>query len=64
MGGGQVAREVVRLRLADEIRLHVAPVLLGAGTRRFDATAVPMPLEQVAAVRTATATHLTYRPRR
>src|SRR5215207_1440997 len=59
MGGAELAREALRLSLVDELRLHLAPILLGDGTRLFDRTSgSPVPLEQVAAVHTATAAHL------
>jgi dihydrofolate reductase len=35
-GGGEVCAEYLRAGLADEMQLHVAPVLLGGGTRLFD----------------------------
>ncbi len=35
MGGGEVVRQSVALGLADELRLHIAPMLLGAGTPLF-----------------------------
>jgi dihydrofolate reductase len=35
MGGPMVAQQAVRAGLVDEIALHVAPVLLGAGSRPF-----------------------------
>ena len=35
-GGAIVAREFIRLKLADEIRLSVMPVILGDGTLFFD----------------------------
>lgn len=63
MGGAEVSRQAIALGLVDEVRLHVAPVLLGAGTPLFDGGSL-VELEQVDAVRTAKATHLTYRPRR
>lgn len=34
--GADVARQVLRADLLDEIRLHLVPVLLGAGTPLFD----------------------------
>ncbi len=34
--GADVARQVLRAGLLDEIRLHLVPVLLGAGTPLFD----------------------------
>ena len=35
MGGAEVVRQSVDLGLADELRLHIAPILLGAGTPLF-----------------------------
>lgn len=35
-GGAMVARDFIRLKLADEIRLSVMPIILGDGTRFFD----------------------------
>jgi dihydrofolate reductase len=34
--GVDVARHVLRAGLLDEVRLHLVPLLLGAGTRLFD----------------------------
>ncbi|MGA0555091.1 dihydrofolate reductase family protein [Larkinella sp. VNQ87] len=36
VGGAALAREFIRLHLADEIRLSVLPIILGEGTRFFD----------------------------
>ncbi|MEI9946428.1 MAG: dihydrofolate reductase family protein [Chitinophagaceae bacterium] len=36
VGGAMLAREFIRLQLADEIRLSVLPVMLGGGTLFFD----------------------------
>ena len=60
MGGGDVVRQVVETGLADELRIHLAPVLLGAGTPLFGTTRVE--LVQTSSVASAYATHLTYRP--
>jgi dihydrofolate reductase len=38
VGGAMLAREFIRLKLADEIRLSVLPVLLSEGTPFFDQT--------------------------
>ena len=62
MGGGQVCHEVLATGLADVLRLHVAPVVLGGGTRLFPAEpAQAVEVELVEAVSTPAAQHLTYR---
>ena len=62
MGGGQVCHEVLASGLADVLRLHVATVVLGDGTRLFPATAAPaVGLELGESVSTPAAQHLTYR---
>jgi dihydrofolate reductase len=62
MGGGQICHEVLAAGLADVLRLHVATVVLGAGTRLFPAEAAPaVGLELVDCVSTPAAQHLTYR---
>jgi dihydrofolate reductase len=35
-GGAMLAKDFIRLKLADEIRLSVMPIILGDGTRFFD----------------------------
>ncbi|MDR3695684.1 dihydrofolate reductase family protein [Mucilaginibacter sp.] len=35
-GGAKLAREFIRLKLADEIRLSIVPIMLGDGTPFFD----------------------------
>jgi dihydrofolate reductase len=62
MGGGQICYEVLAAGLADVLRLHLAPVVLGNGTRLFPADAAPTyALELIEAVSTPNAQHLTYR---
>ncbi|WP_406051033.1 dihydrofolate reductase family protein [Kribbella sp. NBC_00889] len=62
MGGGQVCYEVLAAGLADVLRLHVASVVLGGGTRLFPAEpAQAVEVELVEAVSTPAAQHLTYR---
>ena len=62
MGGGQICHEVLAAGLADVLRLHVATVVLGDGTRLFPAEAGPaVGLELVECVSTPAAQHLTYR---
>jgi dihydrofolate reductase len=61
MGGGQICHQVLAAGLADVLRLHVAPVVLGAGTRLFPAEAAPgFTLELTESVSTPAAQHLTY----
>jgi dihydrofolate reductase len=62
MGGGQICHEVLAAGLADVLRLHVATVVLGDGTRLFPAeAAAAVGLELVECVSTPAAQHLTYR---
>ncbi|WP_219417121.1 dihydrofolate reductase family protein, partial [Pseudonocardia nigra] len=61
-GGAQVVQQCLALRLVDEIRLHVAPVLLGSGTPLFAPTADgAVELERTDLVTTPHATHLALR---
>jgi len=60
MGGAEIIRGCLELGLLDELRLHLAPVLLGAGTPLFlDQT--PRELRQLHVRGSGHATHLTYR---
>ncbi len=59
MGGGALIGSAVAAGLVDELTLHLAPVVLGAGTPLFSG-GVTRPLVQRSAVQTSTATHLTY----
>ena len=59
MGGADVIRQCIDAGLADELRLHLAPVLLGAGTALL-AGAGPRHLVQRDVRVSPTATHLTY----
>lgn len=62
MGGGRICHEVLAAGLADVLRLHLATVVLGDGTRLFPAEAAPpVGLELVECISTPTAQHLTYR---
>jgi dihydrofolate reductase len=62
MGGGQICHQVLAAGLADIVRLHVAPVVLGDGTRLFPAGAAPTySLDLVESISTPAAQHLTYR---
>ncbi len=59
MGGAEVIREAVDAGLVDELHLHVAPVLLGAGTRLFLGMDHHQLVQRSVRVSTA-ATHLVY----
>ncbi|GAA3349197.1 dihydrofolate reductase family protein [Amorphoplanes nipponensis] len=61
MGGAQVIRGALDAGLVDELRLHLSPVLLGAGTPLFVGGGGPRTLRQVHVRVSAHATHLTYR---
>ena len=59
-GGADVARQALAAGLLDELQLHVAPVLLGEGTRLFDG--VPeVRLEPLRMVDAGNVVHLKYR---
>jgi dihydrofolate reductase len=63
-GGANIAQQYLSAGLIDELRLSVAPVLLGSGTRLFDDGAgAGIALEQVQAVQAPGVTHLIYRAR-
>ncbi|GAA4260230.1 dihydrofolate reductase family protein [Dactylosporangium darangshiense] len=59
MGGASIARQVLSAGLATRLRLHVAPMLLGAGTPLFNG-APPARLTHLETVDTPFATHITY----
>jgi dihydrofolate reductase len=44
VGGAMLAKEFIRLKLADEIRLSVMPIILGDGTPFFDNVGNEQPL--------------------
>jgi dihydrofolate reductase len=60
MGGAQIVRGALELGLLDELRLHLAPVILGGGTPLFDG-GTPRELRQIHVRVSGHATHLTYR---
>jgi dihydrofolate reductase len=62
MGGAETLRQYLAAGLIDELRLHVAPVVLGAGERLFDDLA-GLKLEPVSARHHRLVTHVTYRKR-
>ncbi|MFI5933610.1 dihydrofolate reductase family protein [Actinoplanes sp. NPDC051494] len=61
MGGAEVIRGAFEAGVVDELRLHLAPVILGAGTALFNDGTEPMLLRQIHVRASTHATHLTYR---
>ena len=59
MGGGSTGAGAAR-RPLDRLHLHVAPLLLGAGTPLFDGPRVVLRLDEDATVVTRNAAHLFY----
>ena len=62
-GGATTVNQYLAAGHVDELRLHVVPLTLGAGTRLFDGVG-RLDLEQVASRAATQVTHVTYRVRR
>jgi len=60
-GGADIARQYLQVGAVQELRLHLVPIVLGAGTRLFDdKTPGHVRLRPVKADSMPLATHLTY----
>ncbi|MFJ7077847.1 dihydrofolate reductase family protein [Streptomyces sp. NPDC098781] len=59
-GGATTVNQYLTAGLIDELRLHIAPLTLGAGTRVFEGVP-PLKLEQVGSRSASQVTHVTYR---
>jgi dihydrofolate reductase len=59
--GATVMQQALPLGMVDELVVHVVPVLIGGGTRLFDALDDAITLERTDAIVTPAATHLRYR---
>jgi dihydrofolate reductase len=59
-GGADVARQYLNAWLIDEIRLHLVPLVLGAGTALFEGVRTDLHLASAEATSTPQVTHLTY----
>lgn len=58
-GGANVIQQYLAARLVDELRLHIAPVLLGAGKRLFGHLGgPPIELERTGVIESPYATHM------
>ena len=62
-GGASVAQQALATGLADELHLHVAPVLLGGGVRLFTDGLTPTTLEPESVIESPAVTHVRYRVR-
>ncbi|MFF8392381.1 dihydrofolate reductase family protein [Streptomyces sp. NPDC016172] len=60
LGGATTVNQYLAAGLIDELRLHIVPLTLGAGTRLFEGVP-PLRLEQVTSRAASRVTHLTYR---
>jgi len=60
MGGAITINQYLTAGLIDELRLHIVPLTLGAGTRLFDGVP-PLRLEQATSRPASRVTHVTYR---
>jgi dihydrofolate reductase len=60
-GGADIAQQYLRAGLVDEMEIHLAPVLLGAGKRLFDHIDDHISLEMTRVLDSPFATHLRYR---
>jgi dihydrofolate reductase len=64
-GGADIANQLLRAGLIDEIRINLVPVLLGAGTRLFERLASePIALDAAGVIESPFATHLRFRVRK
>ena len=59
-GGASAVRQYLAAGLLDELYLHIAPILLGAGDRLFEDVGAPT-LEPVKVVASSAVTHIKYR---
>ncbi|MBA2336448.1 MAG: dihydrofolate reductase family protein [Acidimicrobiia bacterium] len=59
-GGASTVNQYLAAGLLDELRLHITPFTLGAGTRIFDGVP-PLTLEQISSRAATQVTHVAYR---
>lgn len=62
MGGGAVVCQAVSQRLADELVLHISPIVMGGGTPLFEGIDLQQ-LERLSAIVSPNAVHVRYRVR-
>ena len=61
MGGARVIQQALQAGLVDSVHLHIALMVLGAGTRLFDNLTDPIELERTEVVESQFATHMRFR---
>lgn len=61
MGGASVVQQALNAGIVDSLHLHVAPVVLGAGTRLFDNLTGVIELKRTEVVESKFGTHLRFR---
>jgi dihydrofolate reductase len=61
LGGANIAQQCINAGLLDEMTIHLAPVLLGAGVRLFDNVEKQIKLEQIKITEDPEITHLQFR---
>jgi dihydrofolate reductase len=59
-GGADVFQQALAAGLADEVQVHVAPILLGSGTRLFGEGGEAIKLEATRVLSSPRAAHLKY----
>ena len=60
-GGASIAQQALRAGLVDELRIHVAPVILGSGRTLFGQLGTRLRLEPTRILESPYATHISYR---
>jgi dihydrofolate reductase len=61
-GGANIAQQLLRAGRADEMQIHVVPILMGGGRRLFDGGGLEhLKLERIRVVDSPTVTHLKFR---
>jgi dihydrofolate reductase len=61
LGGANIAQQCINAGLLDEMTIHVAPVLLGAGVRLFENLEKQIELEQIKVTEAPGITHIQFR---
>jgi len=63
-GGASIAQQALQAGLVDELHLHVAPVILGAGRTLFGQLGTRLDLERTRVRESPYATHIDFRIKR